>query len=202
MGTNKININSLSVGSDPEVFLFSEQENRHIPIIGMIGGTKDKPLPITDEGHAIQEDGVALEYNIPPCYNKEDYKKHLNFVLDYITDTICKPNNLRISNKASVEFTSEQLNHPQAQEIGCSSSIDPYELMMIKPGAYTDNYRCVGGHIHVGYEGFCDEYSLELVKIMDLFLGVPSIILDSNTKRREKYGKAGEMRLTSFGRRN
>ena len=199
MDKNKINLDSLTLGSDPEVFLFSEGENRHVPGIGLVGGTKKKPIKITDEGHAIQEDGVAAEFNIPPCKTKEEYKKHINFVLDYISDTIAKPNGLILSKKATVEFTSEQLKHRQAQEIGCSSSIDPYALMMTSPEAYTNNLRSVGGHIHIGYEGHSEQYSLELSKIMDLFLGVLSVLLDSDTQRRQKYGKAGEMRFTKFG---
>ena len=34
---------------------------------------------------------------------------------------------------------------------------------------------------------------------MDLFLGVPSILLDTDTERRKMYGKAGCFRFTEFG---
>ena len=34
---------------------------------------------------------------------------------------------------------------------------------------------------------------------MDLFLGVPSVTLDSDTRRRELYGKAGAYRAKDYG---
>ena len=37
---------------------------------------------------------------------------------------------------------------------------------------------------------------------MDLFLGVPSILIDPDTERRKMYGKAGDYRLKEYGRRN
>lgn len=55
------------------------------------------------------------------------------------------------------------------------------------------------GHISVGYDKPDERTSLELVKAMDLFLGVPSVILDKDTLRRELYGKAGAMRFKEWG---
>ncbi len=194
-----IDTSNLTIGSDPELFLFSELENRHIPAIGLIKGTKEKPMAITTEGHATQLDGVACEFNIPPCTTKEDFVKHINFVKSYINDTIAKPNQLVISKQASAEFTSEQLNCKEGQEIGCTPDIDAWNLTMNSPQAYTSNLRAVGGHVALGYTGHNQEWSLELTKIMDLFLGVGSVLLDKDTQRRALYGKAGSMRFTKFG---
>jgi len=55
------------------------------------------------------------------------------------------------------------------------------------------------GHIHVGYENPDPLTSLSLIKAMDLFLGVPSILLDTDTERRKMYGKAGEYRFKMYG---
>src|SRR5258708_20917571 len=53
------------VGTDVEVFLI-DQEKKPVPCVGIVGGTKIKPRPILGgKGFAIQEDNVALEYNIP-----------------------------------------------------------------------------------------------------------------------------------------
>ena len=199
MKKDKININTLLLGSDPEILLFSVLENRPVTAIGLVGGTKDKPIPITSEGHAIQEDGVAVEFNIPPCKTKEEYVKHINFVKGYIEDTICKPNNLVLLKEASSEFTDEQLACKEAQEIGCTPDIDAWNMTMNSPSGYTSNLRAVGGHVHVGYDGHNEEYSLELIRLMDLFLGVGSVLLDKDTQRRSLYGKAGAMRFTKFG---
>lgn len=38
-----------------------------------------------------------------------------------------------------------------------------------------------------------------MVKLLDIFLGIPSVIIDPDKKRRELYGKAGAFRLTKYG---
>ena len=199
MKKNFITMNTVLVGSDPELFLFSELENKHVTAIGLVGGTKNNPTPITNEGHFIQEDGVAAEFNIPPCATKEDFVKHINFVKNYIKDTIATPNRLVLSEQASAVFTYMELDCNQAQEIGCTPDIDAWNLIMNSPSGYTSNLRAVGGHVHVGYNDSCEETSIDIARTMDLFLGVGSVLLDKDTQRRTLYGKAGAMRFKSFG---
>ena len=55
------------------------------------------------------------------------------------------------------------------------------------------------GHIHIGYDNPEMSTNIEIVKAMDLFLGVPSILLDTDTERRKLYGKAGAFRPKSYG---
>lgn len=199
MNKNKINISSVTYGADPEILLFSPSENRHVTAIGLITGTKDKPTPITKDGHFIQLDGVAAEYNIPPCKTKEEFIEHNNFVKEYINETIAKPNGYVLSQEATAEFTDEQLAHRCAQEIGCSSSIRVWDMTIYSPSNYKDNKRHVGGHLAIGYANPDEETSFELVKALDLFLGVGSVLLDKNTERRKLYGQAGDMRLKPWG---
>lgn len=54
-------------------------------------------------------------------------------------------------------------------------------------------------HIHIGYDDNNVEDSLLLVKYLDMYLGVPSVLKDTDTKRRSLYGKAGCFRLTPYG---
>lgn len=56
-------------------------------------------------------------------------------------------------------------------------------------------------HIHLGYKTNVEDIMLkfEIVRAMDLFLTVPSMIIDPDTERRILYGKAGEMRMTNYG---
>ena len=39
-----------------------------------------------------------------------------------------------------------------------------------------------------------------MVKLLDIFLGIPSVIIDPDKKRRKLYGKAGAFRLTKYGK--
>lgn len=61
------------------------------------------------------------------------------------------------------------------------------------------------GHIHVSYPRKSQSKSLRLIKYMDVFIGIPSVLLDSGedaVRRRELYGKAGCFRLTRYGKLN
>jgi len=59
--------------------------------------------------------------------------------------------------------------------------------------------RTCGGHIHIGYDNPSIETSEKIVYAMDMMLGLDSIILDSDVKRRSMYGKAGSFRFKPYG---
>ncbi len=54
-------------------------------------------------------------------------------------------------------------------------------------------------HIHVGYDNPKRATSIELIKAMDLFIGLGSLKLDPDTNRRSLYGKAGACRFKPYG---
>lgn len=198
---NKLRINNISLGADPEMFLFSEKDNKYVPVCGLVGGTKDKPLPITDNGHSLQEDNCMIEYTIPPCKTKEKFIKNITFVKDYINETTLKPLGLKSVCKASVEFSSNQLESEQAQLFGCDPDYNAwnYEQNVVDRTKINPNLRSAGGHIHVGYDNPDCDLSIEIIRSMDLFVGVISVLIDSDTNRRELYGKAGAYRFKSYG---
>ena len=55
------------------------------------------------------------------------------------------------------------------------------------------------GHIHIGFANPDDNMAIDLVRYMDLYLGVPSVIMDSDLLRKKVYGTAGRFRITSYG---
>jgi len=67
-----------------------------------------------------------------------------------------------------------------------------------KPDA-TSNLRTAGGHVHIGMEPSDMDSVILFVKVFDLFLTVPSILLDKDDRRREMYGKAGAFRFQPWG---
>lgn len=192
-------ITNVTLGCDPEMFLFSPEKNKFVPVCGLVGGTKEEPLPITEEGHAIQEDNVMLEYCIPPCKIREDYIENIEFTKTYIDETVLKPMGLISKCVASARFNIEDLRTDQAKLFGCSESYNAWTTEINKVNSDDLTLRTAGGHIHVGYDNPNALVSINLIKAMDLFLGVPSILLDTDTERRKMYGKAGEYRLKSYG---
>lgn len=61
------------------------------------------------------------------------------------------------------------------------------------------NGRSAGFHIHIGYDKPNVETSVKLIKYLDMYVGLPSILYDNDVRRRTLYGKAGSFRLTEYG---
>lgn len=68
----------------------------------------------------------------------------------------------------------------------------------VSPATRT-NLRSAGFHLHVGYEGHNIDTSLTILKYVDAFVGLPSILYDTDAERRKLYGKAGCFRLQPYG---
>ncbi len=82
----------------------------------------------------------------------------------------------------------------------CSVDYNAYTLdVNPKPEGEKTNLRTTGCHIHIGYTNPNVESSVYLVKCLDATLGLASVIMDDDDKRRQLYGKAGCLRLTSYG---
>lgn len=183
-------------GADPELFL-RDQEGRHVTSIGLIGGSKKKPRQL-GHGFALQEDNVAVEFNIPPCSNKEQFVSSLNFVLDYLRQELGSKG-LSLDISATAEFTEEQLKHPQAQELGCEPDYNAWTLDINPRPEAPPSLRSSGGHLHIGWDNPQPIERIRVIKAHDLFVGVPSLIYDEDTRRREIYGKAGAFRPKDYG---
>ena len=54
-------------------------------------------------------------------------------------------------------------------------------------------------HIHVGYDRNNIDTSIAMLAYIDAFVGIPSILYDTDTERRSLYGKAGCFRLQPYG---
>ena len=187
-------VRNITIGSDPEIFIESVDNNEIISAIGMVPGSKDMPHPITDEGHYIQTDNIALEFNIPPCKTEDEFVHHINYVKDYL-GVIVAANGAQLSTKASGEINPLFLAHPQAQEFGCEPDLNVYlKEENAKPDVNT-NLRCVGGHIHIGYPNANQTDSENIVKAFDIFVTLPALLIDKDDRRRELYGKAGAFRF-------
>jgi len=191
--------NFKSIGSDMEVFA-KKPSGEYMALCGLIGGSKEVPLqlPHLPSGFMVQEDNVALEFNIPPVNSASSFIEYMDRMKNE-SNTIITKLGFEMSNESSALFDKGQLVHPKALTFGCEPDYDAW-LMCENPKPTTDDptLRTAGGHIHVG----TDRNMAEVIKNMDLFLGVPSILLDdsnSSKERRKLYGKAGAMRPKFYG---
>lgn len=189
----------ITLGSDMECFA-QTPDGKHKAICGLIGGTKEEPMPIKalGKGYFIQEDNVAVEYNIPVCSRRSEFVVAFSTMREYIKQTLASLN-LVMSTNASVSFDKKELTHPQALVFGCEPDYNAWSVKENrKPTAKDKCLRTAGGHIHVGTQ----VDMLKAVRAMDLWLGVPSVLIDdspASVARRELYGKAGAMRPKPYG---
>lgn len=190
-------IKNITLGTDPELFL--KKDGKIISAIGKIGGSKSEPQPISNDGHFIQEDNVAIEYNIPPCKTIDDWIFHHNFVKDYLEALVSGMGcTLAIQPIATLEDS--ELDNDIARLAGCTPDFDVWNECVNQPVDLSiTNKRSAGGHLCIGWDDFTQEQQLDMVKAMDATVGLESVLLDPDTERKKLYGKAGCFRFTNFG---
>lgn len=180
-----------TIGADPEFFL--KQDHKHISAIGRIGGTKLFPKPMPKRGFAMQEDNVSVEFNIPACQDSMSLIKSIRYAMNTIKKVVP---GFEVSTESAVVFDADQLQDPAALEFGCEPDYNAWTKQMNpRPCAVDQNLRSAGGHVHVGTR----ENPIEVIRAMDLFLGVPSTVKDPGVLRRQLYGKAGAFRQKDYG---
>jgi hypothetical protein len=189
----------IKLGCDPEAFM-QDATGTLRSSIGLIGGSKENPMPLPiGEGYCVQEDNVALEFNIPPAEGRSQFVESISKTLNFLTENIKSMYGYTLSEKSAESFLPEELDNPQALQFGCDPDYNAWTKdVNPKPKAADANLRSCGGHVHIGYDK--DKADVPTVmQMMDLFLGVPSILMDSGELRKELYGKAGAYREKSYG---
>tara|TARA_R110000850_G_scaffold104155_10_gene214441 strand:- start:949 stop:1752 length:804 start_codon:yes stop_codon:yes gene_type:complete len=189
-------VTNIKLGCDPELFL--EKNNKIVSAEGLIGGTKHKPKLISEEGHAIQEDNVMIEFNIPASSDKKSFKDNINFVISYL-ETLVSIIGCKLNFSASAILDPRELNTVQSKMFGCEPDYNVYLKKENDSPSSSTTLRTAGGHIHIGYDNPDQETSEEIIYAMDAVLGLESITLDSDDRRRQMYGKAGSFRFKDYG---
>ena len=188
------------IGCDPELFLQDATGGLH-SAIGLIGGTKQEPRPLPcGEGFAVQEDNVALEFNIPAAESKAQLQEYISRVMNTLKKEI-RPYNYQFSKLSAALFPEEDIKHPMAMVFGCDPDFNAWTNGKRNPRPKADDHRLrsAGGHVHVGYQFKQKTDILTLTKLMDLCLAVPSVLMDQGELRKQLYGKAGAFRVKPYG---
>lgn len=188
-------MSNVRIGSDPETFL-QDHTGRFISSVGLIGGSKDEPMPIGNNC-SVQEDNVTVEFNTHPTDNVDDFVKGINYNLEWIKNRAAQLS-LSVVSVPSAIFDDEQLATREAQTFGCDPDFNAWNFGAAnpRPKARNKNLRSAGGHIHIEAP---ELDKLDLTKAMDLFVGVPMLKFDKDSQRRQLYGKAGAFRPKTYG---
>lgn len=185
----------MRLGADPEVFLLNRKNQQFKSVIGLIGANKWNPaqIPGMPDGFTLQEDNVALEFGVPPASSSTEFVNNIRQVLRAGLE---KLPSTRFSRLSCTVFPESEMEEPAAWIFGCEPDFNAWTgEENEKPTPPHQFMRSAGGHIHVETE--LDKRNV--IRAMDLFLGVPSVLMDSGTERRKLYGKAGAFRPKPYG---
>lgn len=188
---------TITIGTDPEAFVVGEDGTVGV-VVGLVGGSKTAPLPV--DGGAVQEDNVLAEFNIDPASSEQQFVDAINKVVEQL-EGILSFSGLRALFKPSHNFEAEVLQAAgeQALAFGCDPDFNAYTgRENIKPNAES-TLRTAGGHIHIGYDNPDPATDIQIVRACDILLGIPSVLLDEDNRRRTMYGAAGCYRHKPYG---
>ena len=191
----------ITIGCDPELFV--TQGGKFRSAHGLVPGTKEEPFRV--ENGAVQVDGMALEYNIDPVDNADDFVKFNMSVMNQLKDMVP---GYEFAIVPSCRFNGNHFRAQpeEAKELGCTPDFNAYTLQENPKPDNKTTMRTASGHIHVG---FCEDADpndndhmvrcATLVKQLDCYLGLPSLIFDKDNTRRKMYGAAGAFRPKPYG---
>lgn len=191
----------LKLGADPEVF--AKKQGTYVSAYGMIPGTKDEPY-VVHRG-AVQVDGMALEFNIDPADTEDEFILNLDTVMATLRAMVP---DVTLHADPVAHFTREYMEqqHPKAVELGCDPDYNAWTRARNPIPDGTRLFRTGAGHVHCGWipvdvqvPDNHEEVCQMLVRQQDFYLGLPSLLYDTDSQRRELYGKAGAYRVKKYG---
>lgn len=119
-----IDLENITIGSDPEFFIVDKKNNPY-PSINLFEGTKENPED-KGNGFAIVKDNVLVEGNIPPANTKEEFVKYMK-ELKYLINSILELKGLKLYSTDSMKYAPRYLKHPEACIFGCSAYKNAWE---------------------------------------------------------------------------
>lgn len=190
-----------TLGSDPE-FILSDEKGKLKSAIGVLP-REDKKMK--SGGNFFFYDNVLAECTVVPAGSPEEAVFNIRKSLDSLA-SFTRP--LRLTCVSAGNFEEDEMKHPDSRKSGCAAENCAYEMREISPSKIRklfkkNNFRTAGGHVHIGTRlGESHETSIMTVRMLDLFLGVPMMIMDGSpmtVERRAVYGQPGRYRRTKYG---
>lgn len=190
------------IGADPEFFV--KKNGQLISAYGLIPGTKSEPYKVN--GGAVQVDGMALEININPANNFEDFNNNINSVLASLQDMIGPEYEFDFSPVAEFGQGFIDAQPPEAKELGCDPDYNAWTNNENPKPNGDLGIRTASGHIHVGWtkdQVIEDPDHIEacqmVTKQLDTIVAPLCRVWDGDMRRATMYGKIGSYRPKSYG---
>lgn len=187
------------VGADPEVF--ARVGGKIVSAHGMIPGDKKNPFKV-NRG-AVQVDGMALEFNIEPAWEREEFRLNIDEVMQQLREMSGAELVAEPVADFGLEYIASQPD--EARDLGCDPDYNGWTGQEnVKPDVLLP-FRTGSGHVHVGWDEYANEdpnhrtMCCALARHFDFYLALPSLLFDKEVRRREMYGKAGAFRPKQYG---
>lgn len=200
-------IEQITMGCDPEAFLFDRKTMKPVCAHGLIPGTKKEPFKV-DKG-AVQVDGCAVEFNIDPVSSEDQWVDHIQCVISQLKDMLPKDVILKFVPYVKFDKAYWDKLPEEAKILGCEPDVNAYTLEENVIFDADVLYRTAAGHIHIGWGKNIPINSLHhinacalVVRELDYWLSALSTPFElgpSYAKRRKLYGAAGAMRVKDYG---
>lgn len=199
-------IKNLTFGSDPEYFVRNETTKMIVSSIPIIKGTKELPESMGD-GYFILKDNILVEGNIPPATDRAGFIANMGELRSRLDAYIkAKYPVLGLYHSDCEEVSDMFLSDPEALQFGCSPYLNAWDEESHRAKDMSDvNFRTAGFHIHIGYDTTDDcVWSKEtlnkmITRAFDLFVIIPSCLINVDRRRFENYGGLGQYRQTNYG---
>jgi len=195
-------------GADPEVFVYDSSKRRYIGGHGLTTGTKRRPRKVCWDIH-VQVDGMALEFNILPAINSEDFVDRIHKGKRLLNQIVKEQGNYKVVARPTVTFRESEWDKApnEAKILGCDPDFCAYDGVVInEPPNAEVNFRTGAGHIAIGWaedipttNKMFKQICAAMARELDATIGVASLLFDNDKKRRTLYGKAGCFRPKPFG---
>lgn len=204
-------IPKIKIGADPELFVKDERSGNFISGHTFVTGTKY--APDVWKGGAVQADGVALEFNIPPASNANQFSQSILDNVHYLQGILTGyDEKLKIKAVPTAFFDVDYFNDlpEEVKALGCQPDYNAYTLQANPKPDSNVFFRTGSGHVHVGFingdnqisDPLSDEHMqlcAKIVKQLDIALFIPSLLFDNDNKRRALYGSPGAFRPKPYG---
>lgn len=190
---------SILIGADPELFV--QRNGQYMSAYGLVPGTKEYPHPV--QNGAVQVDGMALEFNIDPADSEDGFIFNITSVMAQLRELV--PDYEVVPDPVAT-FTEDYLRGQPAAalELGCDPDYNAWTGRVNDKPVATKPMRTAAGHVHIGWTKYAEGAEHEsncqkLTRQLDFYLGLPSMLFDKDTERRELYGQAGAYRPKPYG---
>ncbi len=183
---------NVTIGCDPEMFLFDKEKGRTVPAVGLIPGTKSKPWRLTHG--SMQLDGLLLEIGTDPAHSADEFRHNLRSVMSDVRSFLRANygDRYELQCGAVTKFAPEDCEAVTEKDlsVGCESQYTmSNEGSLRKLDMLSDSINieevCAGGHLHIGFSEKQDIYDPVWLRSVAMFLrpykvAIGSVVVDSS----------------------